>query len=210
MNLSVTKKISVSYQKEIRITNLLREKIVKSCCQCSFVSDILGELKVHRFIVHKNCEAPSYLDMAEAAIVKIDDGNGAEELSIFKDVLFDHFDSIGGDKLNAQRILKQALKEGVKLGRLRLSRKRTGRGRHQEMFKLVTNAEMMKVLHKWKRNKESVEFLSDRTTAKKRVRKVNDKVLKVGGGTTLVKYIPMNSKELDADIQVLEENLTAK
>ena len=78
------------------------------------------------------------------------------------------------------------------------------------MFKLVTNAEMMKVLHKWKRNKESVEFLSDRITAKKRVRKVNDKVLKVGGGTTLVKYIPKNIKELDADIQVLEENLTAK
>jgi len=78
------------------------------------------------------------------------------------------------------------------------------------MFKLVTSAEMMKVLHKWKSSKESVEFVSDRMTSKKRARKANDKVLKVGGGTTLVKYIPKNMEELDADVQVLEENLTAK
>ena len=122
--------------------------------------------------------------------------------------MFDHFDSIGEDKLTAERILKQALKEGVKLGRLRLSRKR--RGRQREMFKLVTKAEMMKVVDKWKKNKESVEFVSDRISSKKRASKVNAKVLKVGGGTTIVKYIPKNINELDADVQVLEENLTPK
>jgi len=177
------------------------------CSQCSFVSDTLGELKIHRHNTHESSEAPSFLDMAEAAIVQVDDGNGVEEISIFKDVLFDHFDTIGEDKLTAERILKQALREGVKLGRLRMSRK--GRGR--ERFKLVTKTEMMKVAEKWKKNKESVEFVTERITAKKRVRKANDKVLRIGGGKTIVKYLPRNIGELkDDDVEVLEEKLTAK
>merc|ERR1719430_293273 len=137
------------------------------CSQCSFVSDTLGELKIHRHNTHESSEAPSFLDMAEAAIVQVDDGNGVEEISIFKDVLFDHFDTIGEDKLTAERILKQALREGVKLGRLRMSRK--GRGR--ERFKLVTRTEMMKVAEKWKTNKDKVEFVTDRITAKKAIKK---------------------------------------
>ena len=76
------KKLRVDFRKKSGKSGRSSEGF--GCCQCSFVSDILGELKVHRFTVHKNCEAPSYLDMAEAAIVKIDNGNGAEELSIFK------------------------------------------------------------------------------------------------------------------------------
>merc|ERR1719244_1192929 len=76
------------------------------CSQCSFVSDTLGELKIHRHNTHESSEAPSFLDMAEAAIVQVDDGNGVEEIYIFKDVLFDHFDIIGEDKLTAERILK--------------------------------------------------------------------------------------------------------
>merc|ERR1719430_2178108 len=137
------------------------------CSQCSFVSDTLGELKIHRHNTHESSEAPSFLDMAEAAIVQVDDGKGVEEIPIFKDVLFDHFDTIEENKMTAERILKQALREGVKLGRLRMSRK--GKGR--ERFKLVTNAEMMKVVEKWERNKDSVEFVTDRITAKKRSRK---------------------------------------
>jgi len=178
------------------------------CSHCLFVSDILGELKIHCHNAHENCEAPSFLDMAEVAIVQLDDGNGVEETSIFKDVLFDHFDSIGEDKSTAGLILKQALREGVKLGRLRMSRK--GKGR--ERFKLVTNTEMMKVVEKWKMNKDSVEFVIDRIITKKRVRKANDNnVLKIGGGTTIVKYVPRNSGEMkDADVEVLEEKLTAK
>jgi len=176
------------------------------CSHCLFVSDILGELKIHCHNAHENCEAPSFLDMAEVAIVQLDDGNGVEETSIFKDILFDHFDSIGEDKSTAESILKKALREGVKLGRLRMSRK--GRGR--ERFKLVTKTDMLKVVEKWKRNKDSVEFVTVRITAKKRVRKDN-KILKIGGGTTIVKYVSRNIGELkDADVEVLEEKLTVK
>jgi len=200
------KKTTVNYKNKPKKSPSKRQGFV--CSQCSFVSDILGELKIHRHNTHDSCEAPSFLDMAEAAIVQVDDGNGVEEISIFKDVLFDHFDSIGEDKMTAERILKQALREGVKLGRLRMSRK--GKGR--ERFKLVTNAEMMKVVEKWKTNKDNVEFVTDRITAKKRSRKANDNnVLKIGGGKTIVKYVPRNIGELkDADVEVLEEKLMAK
>jgi len=180
-----------------------------NCEHCKFVSNSLGLLKIHSHNIHEECEAPSYLDMAEATIAQVDEGYGVEESSIFKEVLFEHFDIIADDKKSAAVILKTALKEGVKLGRLLKSRK--GRGR--DKFKLVARNEMKKVLEKWRVDKKSVEFINNVTTSKKRVMKMKPKnsIQKVGGGKTIVRYLSENASDLkDEDVVVLQENLTFK
>jgi len=42
-----------------------------NCEHCKFVSKTLGELKIHSHYIHEECEAPSYLDMAEATIAQV-------------------------------------------------------------------------------------------------------------------------------------------
>jgi len=182
---------------------------VFNCEHCQFVSNSLGELKIHSYNIHEECEAPSYLDMAEATIAQVDEGYGVEEFSIFKEVLFEHFDIIADDKKSAALTLKTALKEGVKLGRLLMSRK--GRGR--DKFKLVGRNEMKKVVEKWRVDKKSVEFTDNVTTSKKRVMKMKPKntIQKVGGGKTIVRYLAEKASDLkDEDVVVLQEKLTFK
>jgi len=179
-----------------------------NCEHCQFVSNSLGELKIHSHNIH-GCEVPSYLDMAEATIAQVDEGNGVEEFSIFKEVLFEHFDIIADDKNSVALILKTALKEGVKLGRLLMSRK----GRGLDKFKLVARNEMKKVLEKWRVDKKNVEFSNSVTTSKKRVMKMKPKntIQKVGGGKTIVRYLAEKASDLkDEDVVVLQKKLTFK
>ena len=60
------------------------ESVLFVCDHCTFQSDILGELKIHRHNNHEGCEAPSYLDMSEAAVAKLEDCSGVMEMCILK------------------------------------------------------------------------------------------------------------------------------
>ena len=73
--------------KKSSMKKVVKECVVFACDACSFQSDILGELKIHSHNTHEGCEAPSYLDMAEAAIAKLEDSSGVVEMSILKVLL---------------------------------------------------------------------------------------------------------------------------
>ena len=49
--------------------------VVFDCNFCPFVSEALGELKIHIYNSHDGT-SPSYLDMAEAAVIRLEDGTG--------------------------------------------------------------------------------------------------------------------------------------
>ena len=49
--------------------------MVFDCNFCPFVSEALGELKIHIYNSHDGT-SPSYLDMAEAAVIRLEDGTG--------------------------------------------------------------------------------------------------------------------------------------
>ena len=70
--------------KKSSLKKVVKESVLFACAECSFQSDILGELKIHNSNTHEGCEAPSYLDMAEAAIAKLEDSSGVVEMSILK------------------------------------------------------------------------------------------------------------------------------
>merc|ERR1712096_113634 len=93
---------------------------------------------------------PSYLDMAEAAIARLEDNLGLSERSILKEVLFENFDSIVENKSRAGQLLNQALKGGVKLGRLETNRRRKDNLRYW----VVPKERMKLVLEKWKKSKK--------------------------------------------------------
>jgi len=158
------------------------------CGKCTFRSGTLGELKIHRFKNHESSEAPSYLDMAETALAQIDNGSGVEEVLILKEVLFEHFDAIVEEKAEAARILKQALRAGVRLGRLQVLRRKRGKESFN-VFKIVNKNKMMLVIARWKDSQEVVEFKGDSTRSRKRTQKVGEKIKTIGGGRTTVKFV---------------------
>lgn len=52
------------------------------CNLCLFPFDTLGEMKVHRYTDHEQQERPSYLDLAEAALVRLNRKKGAGGLTV--------------------------------------------------------------------------------------------------------------------------------
>ena len=120
--------------------------------------------------------------------------------------MFDNFDSISEDKSSASQRLSQALRAGVKLGRLQMSRK----GRGQDRFRVVPKERMKLVVEKWKVNHESVELVKsgDKSTFKKKTRYMKGKA-KIIGGSTKVKYVATKADvDEDDDIAILNESLT--
>ena len=72
-----------------------KENVLFDCCHCTFQSDILGELKIHKHMNHVGSEAPNYLDMAEAAVAKLEDSSRVLELNILKVLYF--YSSVASD-----------------------------------------------------------------------------------------------------------------
>jgi len=182
------------------------EYIHFDCGHCTFQSEILGELKLHQHTDHEEegCAPPSYLDMAEAAIAKLGDRSGVEELTILKEVLFDHFDSIAEDKSRASQLLCQALRGGVKLGRLKVNR----RGKGNERYWLVTKERMKLVVDKWRKYNKSVEFVDSPGKAKlSKARRVKNKI-KIK--SEIEKVAPEAMDDSGSDIAILDESLTDK
>jgi len=179
------------------------------CGNCTFRSNTLGELKMHKHENHESCEAPSYLDMAEAALTRIDGGSGVEEILILKEVLFEHFDAITEEKAEAARLLKQALRAGVRLGRLQVLRRKRGKETFN-VFKIVSKDKMMLVLERWKNNKEAVEFKGDSTRSRKQTPKVEKKIGSIGGGRTTVKFVSKEIARTDDSEPVRKNSLVSK
>lgn len=129
-------------------------EVTFKCTICSFTSDTLGELMVHKQGNHKNQAKPSYLDMGEAAIMTLDNKSGSSKSTILKYILSEHSTVISEDSKKAGKLLGVALEAGIVLGRLRqgtLGRK------NAEHYWVVSKTERRKVLELWKKNKRAVE-----------------------------------------------------
>eukprot|EP00092_Neocalanus_flemingeri_P017238 GFUD01018641.1.p1 GENE.GFUD01018641.1~~GFUD01018641.1.p1 ORF type:complete len:471 (-),score=126.30 GFUD01018641.1:656-2068(-) len=214
------KQNAVAFTRSRRSNSKKELEVNFECSQCKFTSEILGELKIHQYSNHEDSKAPSYLDMAEAAVAKLGDTSGVSELTISKDVLFDNFDLIksrGDDKTRACQLLNQALKGGVKLGRLKLSRRRNGK----ERYWVVPKERMKLVLEKWRKFDESVEFVDSTgiigkmkaTKNVKNKKKIQSNVAKdkkkIKPKVTSVKVNPDDKNDSDSDIAILDESLTS-
>eukprot|EP00092_Neocalanus_flemingeri_P028700 GFUD01031161.1.p1 GENE.GFUD01031161.1~~GFUD01031161.1.p1 ORF type:complete len:625 (+),score=162.61 GFUD01031161.1:41-1915(+) len=214
------KQNTVAFTRSRRSNSKKELEVNFECSQCKFTSEILGELKIHQYSNHEDSKAPSYLDMAEAAVAKLGDTSGVSELTISKEVLFDNFDLIKSreeDKTRACQLLNQALEGGVKLGRLKLSRRRNGK----ERYWVVPKERMKLVLEKWRKFDESVEFVDStgiigKMKATKNVKnkiKIKSKVAKnkktIKPKVTRVKVNPDDKDDSDSDIAILDESLTS-
>jgi len=137
--------------------------VVFDCNFCHFVSEALGELKIHIYNSHDGT-SPSYLDMAEAAVIRLEDGTGfgLNQEDIVKEVLFEHFDDIADVRVTALEQLDHALKAGVKLGRLQTARK----GKSSPRYRLASKEKMAVVAQKWKECSSSVELSVSKKMAK--------------------------------------------
>ena len=126
------------------------------------------------------------------------------EILLSQEVLFDNFDSIAEDKSRASQLLGQALRAGVKLGRLQMSRK----GRGKERFRVVDKEKMKLVLEKWRLCNESVELDGcSKSSSKKKIGNVKKNVTR--RRSMKVKVVPKKEvNEYDSDIAVLDESLT--
>jgi len=132
------------------------------CNYCQFSTDVLGVFKVHLNAKH-NHSSPSYLDMAEGALMKIKPGPaGVDDECILKEIIYEHFDAISENKESAFKLLNQSLTGGVQLGRLQLS----GRGRTKK-YKIVSREKRKLVYQRWTECSTSVEMHSDGGLRKK-------------------------------------------
>ena len=120
-----------------------------------------------------------------------------------KEVLFEHFDKISDDKATASRLVTMALKGGVKLRRLQVSRK----GKGVERFKIASKEMMKVVIVKWRNSGNSVEFSdSSVNSIKNRAKSIEQNLSKFGP-----KVATHHTKlDYDSDIAVLDESLTSK
>eukprot|EP00092_Neocalanus_flemingeri_P010384 GFUD01011192.1.p1 GENE.GFUD01011192.1~~GFUD01011192.1.p1 ORF type:complete len:641 (+),score=221.43 GFUD01011192.1:47-1969(+) len=129
-------------------------EVLFKCTICTFNSEILGELNIHKHSSHKNQSKPSYLDMAEVVIAKLDDKSGSNKTNIFKQMMSDHAPVIPEEKNKASQILSRALSGGVQLGRLRETKKG---GKGAANYWIVNKDKRKLILEKWRKNKRSVE-----------------------------------------------------
>ena len=60
------------------------KEVVFKCTICTFNSEVLGELNIHKYCSHKNQKKPGYLDMAEVVIAKLNDKSGSNKTNILK------------------------------------------------------------------------------------------------------------------------------
>ena len=81
--LKCSSKVTPTKRKSM-LMKVSQDGVLFGCSHCTFHSDILGELKIHSHSNHEDCAAPTYLDMAEAAVAKLDDSAGVEEMTVLK------------------------------------------------------------------------------------------------------------------------------
>lgn len=138
------------------------------CNLCCFPFDTLGELKVHKYSDHEDQDKPSYLDLAEAAVAKLNRKSGVSKATILTEIMSDP--SVTDHIEKARQFLNKAMRAGVQRGRLRQGQ--PGKKGSQSYW-IVSKAQRREVLAKFNRNNKSVEFndVDDFSNAKAHVSK---------------------------------------
>lgn len=123
------------------------------CNFCCFPFDTLGELKIHKYGDHEDQDKPSYLDLAEAAVVKLNRKSGVSKATILTEIMSDP--SVTDHIEMARQYLNKALRAGVQKGRLKQGQ--PGKKGAQSYW-IVSKAQRREVLVKYNKNKKAVEF----------------------------------------------------
>ena len=66
-------------KKELRPRSKTSKEVLFNCPICTFNSEILGEVNIHKFRSHSAQQKPSYLDIAEIVIAQFDDKAGSKK-----------------------------------------------------------------------------------------------------------------------------------
>ena len=128
-----------------------------NCNICAFPFDTLGQMKIHKFGDHENEDRPSFLDLAEAAIMsKKNRKTGVSRnimLQVNVDIPGDEYNpllqeamkdpSVTEPKAKAMYLLNKALKAGIGKGRLMLAKKQPKAGGPN--YRLVSKPNRRKV-----------------------------------------------------------------
>merc|ERR1719154_921066 len=111
------------------------------------------------------------------------------------------------DKDTASQLLTRALKGGVKLKRLQVTRK----GRSMEKFKIVSKEMMKAVMVKWRNSPNSLEIRdAPGKTVKSRVKNTPRKVKPQVFTPRKVRTPGTYKQDSDSDIAILDESLSSK
>lgn len=113
------KKSKTVKNKKMPKKNIPRDTMFKCPMpDCDFASETIGELKIHLHEVHDG-EKPTYMDMAEAIIVKLNEKYGSSRTTIIKNIMTEYGHHIEVNQNQAKAILKRSLDKGLKIGRVR-------------------------------------------------------------------------------------------
>jgi len=131
------------------------DEVYFKCERCSFPFECLGELKIHMFSDHEDQEKPSYLDLAEVAIVKLNKKWGTSRSSIVAEILADPLVTDMDTPDVAKKKLDRALRSGVQKGRLRTSQsnKKGTKG-----YWIVGKVKRKELLARYAQNKDAVDY----------------------------------------------------
>jgi len=179
-------------------------KTLFKCTYCTFNTEILGELVIHKYTCHKSQPKPSYLDMAEIAVYS-KGSHGARKEAVLEILERDYSDFLNSDRKQSKQMLSRALEGGVSIGRLRKG------GKGNQVYFMVGKEKRKAIYDQWKVNKRSVEYKDVKSVEQgskeffeiqRQLNKLN--ILISGDGTS------RRREEDEDDICVVEEKITDK
>ena len=66
-------------KKELRPRTKSRSEVTFNCSVCTFNSEVLGEVNIHKYRSHTAQQKPSYLDISELVVAQLDDKAGSKK-----------------------------------------------------------------------------------------------------------------------------------
>jgi len=87
-------------------------------CEEEFMSETLGDLRIHLHETH-NGDKPTYMDMAEAIVYKLNEKFGSSRTTILKNMMTEYGHWIELNQNQAKAQLKRSLDRGLEIGRVR-------------------------------------------------------------------------------------------
>jgi len=193
-----------STRKSLRPRGKGSKAIVFRCSYCTFNTEILGELVIHKYTCHKGQPKPSYLDMAEIAVYS-KGSHGARKEKVLEILEQDYSEYLNSDRKQSKQMLSRALEGGVSIGRLRKG------GKGNQVYFMVGKEKRKALIDKWKVNKRSLEYKDVKSIEQgskeyfeiqRQLNKLN--ILMSGGGSS------RRERDDDDDICVVEEKITDK
>lgn len=123
-----------------------------NCPICTFNSEVLGELNIHKHKEHEKQQKPYYLDLAEVVIAQFDLMAGGKKDVIYDKMVESYSEYLLEDKKESLQMLSRALEGGCQLGRIRKG------GKGNASFCMVGKEKRKLIFDRWKVNKRSVEY----------------------------------------------------